>query len=48
MAEAVLGLLKEPERRVEMGRRLQARVREGWSREAAVRKLKEVYETVLG
>lgn len=48
MAEAVLELLRGPERRVEMGRRLQARVRESWSREAAVRELKEVYETVLG
>lgn len=48
MAEAVLELLRDPVRRAEMGERLRARVRGEWSRDAAVRKLKEVYETVVG
>lgn len=48
MAEAVLDLLRDPVLRAEMGERLRARVRGEWGREAAVRRLKEVYEKVLG
>ncbi len=47
MAAAVLGLLREPSRRAEMGHQLRVRVREEWSRDAAIRRLKEVYEQAL-
>lgn len=48
LAEAVIEYLRNPELRAEMGRRLQERVRARWSREAAVRVMEEVYETVIG
>lgn len=48
MAEAVAGLLRDAERRAELGRRLQERVRREWSREAAVGQVEEVYGRVLG
>lgn len=47
-AEGVLELLRSPKRRADFGRRLRERVRANWSRDAAVRKLEEVYEKVLG
>jgi hypothetical protein len=39
--------LRDPEARRADGTRLRERVRERWSREAAVRKVEEVYEQVL-
>lgn len=48
MADAVLELLRAPHRRAEMGARLRERVRADWSREAAVRKVQEIYAAILG
>jgi glycosyltransferase involved in cell wall biosynthesis len=47
MAEAVLALLRDERVRAEMGRSLQQRVREDWSREAALRRLEEAYAEIL-
>jgi len=47
MAEAVLAYLRDPEARRADGTRLRERVRERWSREAAVRKVEDVYVQVL-
>ena len=48
MAEAVLELLRDSQKRREMGARLRERVRAEWSREAAVRKVQEIYAEILG
>ena len=47
MAEAVLAYLRDPEARRADGTRLRERVQARWSREAAVRKVEDVYVQVL-
>ena len=47
LAEALLSLLHDPDRRLELGERLKQRVRERYSASAVMERLEAVYHTVL-
>ena len=47
LAESLILLLTSPELRVSLGQRLQHRVRESYSAEAAIERISQVYNSVL-
>jgi glycosyltransferase involved in cell wall biosynthesis len=47
LAEAILNLLKSPQRRQELGQRFQTHVMQNYSRQAVITQLTEIYDRVL-